>query len=185
MVDIPRAVLVIGAQGAGKSTVGRALAERFGRGAFIEGDVLWKMVVGGRVDMSAEPEPEAEAQLALRYRHGAMLCESFVAAGFTAFHAENMYGPSVLDHLRSLRCPASLVVLRPRVEVVERRDQQRGSSAYDAWVAPGTSRLDAVAQFDAWLGETPRVGRWIDSSELTVEETVVDIISRWDETVVT
>ncbi|HUF98521.1 MAG TPA: hypothetical protein VMM60_10365, partial [Ilumatobacter sp.] len=74
----PRAVVVIGAPAGGKSSVARAMAMRFERGAFIEGDVLWKMVVGGAVDMSANAEDEAERQLALRYRHGALLCESFV-----------------------------------------------------------------------------------------------------------
>jgi chloramphenicol 3-O-phosphotransferase len=62
----PRAVLVVGAQASGKSSIARSLATRCGRGAFIEGDVLWKMVVGG--------------------------AESFVSEGFVAVHAENMYG---------------------------------------------------------------------------------------------
>lgn len=175
----PRAVLVVGAQGAGKSSVGRALAERFERGAFVDGDVLWRMVVAGRVDMSADPDDEAAAQLALRYRHGATLCESFVGAGFVAVHAENMYGPPVLDHLRSLRCPASLVVLRPRVDVVERRDRERGGVAYDGWRETGMSRLEAVARFDEWLGETPAVGLWVDSSDMSVADTVDLIVDRW------
>jgi hypothetical protein len=40
-----------------------------------------------------------------------MLGESFVAERFVAVQAENMYGPSVEQHLRSLRCAQSLVVL--------------------------------------------------------------------------
>jgi hypothetical protein len=180
----PRAVLVIGAQAAGKSAVGRALAGRFERGAFIEGDVLWKMVVAGRRDMSGTPDPEAEQQLALRYRNGAMLCESFVVAGFTAVHADNMYGPTVEQHLRSLRCVRSLVVLRPSVDAIERRERERGGSAYLAWTPPGGSIRDAISRFDAWVGETPRLGLWLDSSDLTVEETVDEVIARWPETFV-
>ena len=121
MLVEPRAVLVIGAQAAGKSAVGRRLAERVDRGAFIEGDLLWKMVVSGRVDMSATPDDEAERQLEMRYRHGSMLAESFVGNGFLAVHADNIYGEAVERHLRSLHCPRSLVVLRPRPEVIERR----------------------------------------------------------------
>jgi len=143
-----RAVLVIGIQGAGKSSVGRALAARFQRGAFIEGDLLWQMVVGGRADMAPDPDPEALRQLALRYRHGAMLCESFVAAGFTAVHADNMFGPGVADHLRSLTCPASLIVLRPDPEVVVEREHARGTDAYSSWTTAGRSRLDAAREFD-------------------------------------
>lgn len=177
----PRAVLVIGAQAAGKSSVGRALAARLPRGAFIEGDVLWKMVVAGAVDMSADPSDEADRQLALRYRHGAMLCESFVDNGFVAVHAENMYGPTVERHLRSLGCERSLVVLRPRPGVIERRESARGTSAYANWVRPGRTLLDAILQFDSWLAETPPIGLWIDSSDFTVDETVEQILEHWDE----
>jgi hypothetical protein len=150
----PRAVLVIGAQAAGKTAVAQALAKRFRRGAFVEGDVLWKMVVSGRRDMSANPDPEAEQQLALRYRHGGMLCESFVEAGFTATHSDNMFGPSVERHVRSLRCPRSLVVLRPSIDAIERRASERGGDAYAPWVPPGGSIRDAIRRFDEWIAET-------------------------------
>jgi chloramphenicol 3-O-phosphotransferase len=179
MQPSPRAVLVVGAQAAGKSSVGRALAQRFDRGAFIEGDVLWKMVVGGAVDMSGETDAAAELQLALRYRNGALLCESFVGDGYVAVHAENMYGSAVERHLRSLRCPRSLVVLRPRPEVVEQRERDRGINAYAPWLGRGESLRDAVVRFDGWVAETPRIGLWIDSSELTIEETVTEILARW------
>ncbi len=180
----PRAVLIVGAQGAGKSSVGRALAERLERAAFIEGDVLWKMVVAGRRDMSADPDPEAERQLALRYRHGAILCESFVEAGFSAVHVDNMYGPTVERHVRSLRCPRSLIVLRPSVEAIERRERGRAGNAYASWIPAGGSIRDAITRFDAWVAETPPIGLWIDSSELDVEQTVDAIVARWPESFV-
>ena len=184
MERLPRAVLVVGAQASGKSTIARALAERVERGAFIEGDVLWKMVVAGAVEMSGEASVEADRQLALRYRHGGLLCESFVGEGFTAVHAENMYGPAVEQHLRSLRCPRSLVVLRPRPDIIEERERQRNSNAYRAWIPPGGSLLDAVVRFDEWVAATPRIGLWIDTSDLTVDETVDLVLSRWDDAIV-
>jgi hypothetical protein len=183
-LEAPRAVLVIGAQAAGKSAVGHALAKRFGRGAFVEGDVLWKMVVSGHRDMSVNPEPEAERQLALRYRHGAILCESFVQAGFTVVHADNMFGPTVERHLRSLRCPRSLVVLRPSVDAIERRASERGDDVYAPWVPSGGSTRDAIRRFDEWIAETPPLGLWLDSSALDVSATVDEVIARWDESFV-
>jgi hypothetical protein len=143
------------------------------------------MVVAGAVDMSADPDDEALAQLSLRYRHGAMLCESFVAHGFIAVHADNMFGSDVERHLRQLDCPASLVVLRPRSDVVAEREQARGSDAYASWTASGGTVLDAVETFTSWLDATPRIGLWLDTSEHTVDDTVDEILHRWDEAIVT
>ena len=50
------------------------------------------MIVAGRVDMADSPSEEARKQLALRYRHGALIARSFVDAGFVAVHADNIYG---------------------------------------------------------------------------------------------
>ena len=43
----PRIIVVTGIQAAGKSTVARMLAQRFGRGVHIEADVLQQMIVSG------------------------------------------------------------------------------------------------------------------------------------------
>ena len=87
----PSAVLVTGVQAAGKSTVGRLLAERFEYSAFIEGDDMWRLIVRGRVDMSPDPDPEAIRPFELRLKHGAMLVDSLVDAGFTAVHADLVF----------------------------------------------------------------------------------------------
>jgi hypothetical protein len=157
------------------------LARRFSRAAFIEGDALWQMIVAGRSDMSASADPEAERQLALRYRNGAMLCESFVQAGFNAVHVENMYGPGVEQHVRTLRCPRSLVVLRPSIDAIERRYLERGGEAYRPWIPPGGSIRDAIGRFDEWIAETPPIGLWIDSSDIDVDATVDEVLARWPE----
>jgi hypothetical protein len=177
----PRAVLIVGAQAAGKTSVGQALARRFNRAAFIEGDALWQMIVAGRHDMSASVDPEAERQLVLRYRHGAMLCESFVQAGFSAVHVENMYGPIVEQHVRALRSPRSLVVLRPSIDAIERRYLERGGEAYRPWIPLGGSIRDAIRRFDEWIAETPPIGLWIDSSDIDVDATVDEVLARWPE----
>lgn len=135
------AVLVTGVQSSGKSTVGRLLAHRLEPASFIEGDDLWRMVVAGREDMADPPTEGALAQLELRYRHGAMLSESFVAAGISAIHVHNVYGGGVEAQLDRLGCRNALVVLRPSPEAVAEREAARGTGAYDAWRRAGRSLL--------------------------------------------
>lgn len=179
------AVLVVGVQSSGKSTVGRLLAHRLEPAAFIEGDDLWRMVVAGREDMADPPTAAALAQLELRYRHGAMLSESFVAAGIFAVHVDNVYGDAVVAQLDRLDCRKALVVLRPSPEVVVEREAGRGTGAYDAWRPEGGSLLDAVRRFDGWLAETPPLGLWVDSSHQTPDQTVDWILEHWDDALVT
>lgn len=184
MQPTPRAVLITGIQGAGKSTIGRSLVSRFERGAFIEGDELWQMIVGGRADMSDPPSEDAVAQLHLRYRHGALLARSFVQAGYVAVHVDNMYGADVATYLETIGVPAALVVLRPQPEAVERRELERAKSAYAGWTNGGMSLIEAIRRFDGWLNETPRVGLWIDTTDMTPDQTVDAIVARWVEALI-
>lgn len=160
------------------------LAARFRRAAYIEGDVLWQMVVAGRADMADPPSDEARRQLALRYQHGAMLAQSFMSAGFVAVHADNIYGTDVSDYLAAVEGPRSLIVLRPSPAAVAQRERSRGTSAYAGWLTDERSLIDAISQFDEWLSSSPAVGLWVDSSGLTPEQTVDQIVERWDETAV-
>ena len=70
------------------------------------------------------------------------------------------------------------------VLVATRRERDRGTIAYEQWIAPGGSLLDAVIRFDEWVAETPRIGLWIDSSDLTIEETVNEVLDRWADAMV-
>ena len=124
-------MLVTGIQAAGKSTVGRILAERFERGAFVEGDLMWKLIVSGRVDMTPDLDPEAIRQPQLRCRNGAMLVDSLVLARFTAVHADIV----LAEDLRAIQnwCAPGrfgFVVLTPDADTVVRREQERGSRTY-------------------------------------------------------
>ena len=146
--------------------------------------MLWQMVVAGRVDMADPPSDQARQQLALRYHHGAMLARSFVGAGFVAVHADNIYGPDVTDYLAAIEGPKSLIVLRPSPDAVAQRERARGTDAYVPWLTDGRSLIEAISQFDEWLSSSPAVGLWVDSSGLTPEQTVDQIVDRWNETAV-
>ncbi|MGV9680439.1 AAA family ATPase [Nocardia sp. NPDC003482] len=163
--------LITGIQAAGKSTVAQALAERLPRSAHVRGDAFRRFVVGGRAEMGPEPGPEALAQLRLRHRIAARVADEYAAAGFTAVVQDVFLGemlPYMIDRVRT--DPLHVVVLAPRPEAVARREAGRAENAYGAFTV---ADLDAVLR-----AETPRVGLWLDTSDLTVGQTVTEILDR-------
>lgn len=163
--------LISGIQAAGKSTVAQALAERLPRSAHVRGDAFRRFVVNGRAEMGPEPEPAALDQLRLRHRLAANTADSYAAAGFTAIVQDVFLGeflPYTIDHIRTR--PLYVVVLAPRPDAIAVREEGRNKIAYGAFT---------VADLDAVLRETtPPIGLWLDSSDLTVEETVDQILAR-------
>jgi predicted kinase len=82
--------LISGNSGAGKSTVGRSLAERFERGVFIEADDIGRLIVTGarppRLEAWSTEErrfdAETERQLELRYCVLSTMAGVYVEYGF-------------------------------------------------------------------------------------------------------
>jgi chloramphenicol 3-O-phosphotransferase len=172
----PNVFLVTGISAAGKSTVSELLASRFERGVHVKGDVYRRMVVSGRVHMRPGAPPEAERQLDLRYRLGAMTADAYFDAGFDVVVQDIVMGPALATYVSRIRSrPLFVVVLVPRVEVVEAREARRPKTAY---------QLDGptVADLDSNLRtQTPPIGLWLDSSDLTADQTVDEILARKDE----
>ncbi|MFD7843698.1 hypothetical protein ACFV4K_12295 [Nocardia sp. NPDC059764] len=66
--------------------------------------------------------------------------------------------------------PLYVVVLAPSQEVVARRESGRAKQAYGTFT---------VADLDHGLrDDTPRLGLWLDTSDLTVSQTVDEILTR-------
>jgi hypothetical protein len=85
----PAIILVFGANCTGKSSLGRALAGRLERCAFIEIDELRYKVVGGLVAYSGRDKPwdhpeEYERQARLALRNAVRLARGFAAEGFSS-----------------------------------------------------------------------------------------------------
>ncbi len=166
----PELIVVTGVMAAGKSTVAEALARRFSKSVHLRGDIFRRSIVAGREEMSTAPSDEALRQLRLRYQLAATVADEYVRAGFTTVVQDTIIGP-MLDEFVAMTAtrPLSLVVLSPSVEVVAQREAARSKTGYTSFT-PGD--LDMVHQ-----STTPRIGLWIDSSDMTVDETV-DLILR-------
>jgi hypothetical protein len=87
-------------------------------------------------------------------------------------------GKSTVAQLLAERLPRSahvrgdafrrMIVLAPRPDVVAAREAARPKRGYGAWT---------VAELDRSLRDTPRLGRWLDTSDRTPEQTVADILA--------
>jgi predicted kinase len=174
MVAEAQVIVITGIQGAGKSTVGRLLAARFERAAFIEADDLQRMIVAGGhwVTEPGEPTGEPAAQLRLRLRNACILARSFVGSGFTVILDDIIIGERLGQLKEDLSgMPFQTVVLAPRPDVVVERDAARHKTVGADW----------AAYLDAELRKTMSgVGIWIDNSEQTPDETVGEITTRLD-----
>lgn len=177
MSDIqnPGVIIVTGAMASGKSTIAQLLAEKFDRAVHLRGDTFRRMIVKGREELLPDASEEALAQLELRYRLSASAAATYVAAGFQVVLQDIIIGPHLQtmgNHLKGVQ--VYIVVLTPNPEVLLQREAQRNKKGYGIWEA---EELDRRLR-----EETPKVGLWLDTSDLTIEQTVDAIWERvWSE----
>jgi predicted kinase len=166
----PRIILITGNMAAGKSTIAQALAERLPKSVHLRGDLFRRMIVSGQAEMSFELSDEAQQQLALRYQLAAESAKAYFRAGFTVVYQDIIIGSALAKMQATFQgFPLAVVVLCPRPAVVAARESSRSKTGY--------SDAAAIRAFDQVLRlETPRIGYWLDSSDLTVAETVDAIL---------
>ncbi|WP_207476465.1 AAA family ATPase [Arenibaculum pallidiluteum] len=169
--ELPRVIVITGAMAAGKSSVAQALAERLPRAAHVRGDVFRRMIVSGTAPMMPDPTEEALAQLALRYELGCMVAERYAEAGFVAVYQDVMLGRHLGAAVERLaRWRPGVVVLAPSLASLIERERGRAKTVYsDAWTPEFLAEL--VQE------HTPRIGHWIDSSDMDVGGTVDAILA--------
>lgn len=170
-MDQPQIILITGNMAAGKSSIAQALAERFPRSVHLRGDIFRRMIVNGQAEMTFTLSAEAISQLRLRYRIAAAAAKLYFEARFTLVYQDIIIGSALAEVVHEYRgLPLSVVVLCPRAEVVAARDAARGKTGY--------ASEEAVHAFDRVLRmETPRLGYWLDTSDLTIPETVDAILT--------
>lgn len=167
-----RFILITGVMASGKSTTAQALARCLPRCVHLRGDVFRRMIVSGREDMSPQPTQEALRQLQLRYRLAAQAARTYWEAGFSVVLQDNYYGKDLEGMLALLQgLPVETVVLCPSPEAVRAREAGRDKVGY-AEFAP-------EALVESFLRETPRLGFWLDNSQISVEEAVRQILNHF------
>lgn len=170
----PFIYLITGIMASGKSTVAQRLADRISPSVHLRGDLFRKMIVNDRKEMrpgAAAPELE---QLRLRYRLTVQAAETYAEAGLNVIVQDVIVGPMLNEFISLVRKrPLYVAVLCPRAQVVEQREAARAKKGYGHWTVDGLDRL--------LREETPRLGLWLDSSDMTPEETTSALWHRRDE----
>lgn len=176
--DTAPVFIITGPAAAGKSTVARELCKRFPLAAHISVDAVRDMVVSGYappVPGRSDPD-EAAVQSRLATWNAAACARNFAAEGIVAVIDEVLETPAGLDdYLAALGPIADLrvVTLLPDAATLAARDADR---------APGDrmgARSAELHRIIAANGE--RRGLRLDTSTLSVEETVDTILERTDE----
>jgi chloramphenicol 3-O-phosphotransferase len=176
MVALPGRVIVItGIMAAGKSTVAQALAERLPQSVHLRGDLFRRMIVNGQAEVTPETWEAAEGQLHLRQKLATDVAKTYADNGYAVCYQDVILGADlgrVVAILEPAARPVYVVVLSPSPEVATQRDETRHKTGYGSWTAVA---LDHSLQF-----ETPRIGFWIDTSALSIDESVDTILAHFD-----
>lgn len=155
----------------GKSTVAAALANRFPRSVHLKGDAFRRFIVNGQAPLSLDLSEEGERQLILRYEIAAEAARRYLEAGFTVVYQDIILGKpleTVVSKFDGL--PLTVIVLAPDAGTIAHREANRGKSGY--------KNTAEIARFDKVLREeTPQIGTWIDSSAMTLRETVDQVVA--------
>jgi predicted kinase len=162
--------VISGVPAAGKTTVGRLLAGRLDQAVFVPGDTIRSMMVSGRAGAGAAGEAQLH-QLLLRYRGALAIASVYLGAGFDVIMEDVIIGPVLRNFLALVPVPElHLVFLDPDAPAVAERDRRRPKTAY----ARGKWKVEELR--GVLRGHTSRLGLWLDSTDLSADQTVDRIL---------
>ncbi len=170
-MEQPTPIFVITGQlSAGKSTVAKALLDRFPFGYHIDVDGIREMVTSGLAS-PLQWTDETDRQFGLAIRAAAALAQVYSHAGF-AVAIEGGLDPEFVDvalEEQGLRDRMIGIVLHPRLDVALERNRTRQSKSFDTSILEGVMR-----QIDGDLERDAARPGWheIDNSDESVDSTV-------------
>jgi adenylylsulfate kinase-like enzyme len=169
--------LIMGTPASGKSTVSKALMQRFERGLHIPVDNLRHLVVAGLSDMAFEIPPETYRQLRLARESASVMARMYSDDGFAVAIDDFWLGDTPdEDYNRKISRRVTRILLLPNLETtLERlhsRNPDEGSFKHILEQTIRSLQTDIEAH--------PKTG-WlvIDSSNLSVQQTVDCILERY------
>ena len=157
-------VIVSGPPGAGKSSVCRALCERYDRTVHLETDDVYAWI---RMGYMAPWKPGSARQNLMVSRAAARAATAFVREGFGVF-IDGVIGPAhlpvYLEELRSAGVPVHFVLLLPPLDEIKRRAKGREKQVAGA--------EEMFARVYRMFADEPRfAGCTVDSTGLTADQT--------------
>ena len=163
--------IITGIMASGKSTIAQMLAEHFDKGVHVHGDIFRKMIVNGNIDMTPDYSQSALEQLMLRYKMAAKVADMYYKAGFSVVVQDTYLGGEVHSFLQAFESkPVYFITLSPKIDAIIEREKKRNKTGYITW---GVEPL-----YEVLINENPKIGLWIDSTDMTPEETLSEIIKR-------
>lgn len=167
--------VITGQLSAGKSTVTRALLERFAFGYHVDLDGMREMVTTGLAS-PLDWTDETDRQFALALRAAAAVARIYADAGF-AVAIEGGMDPAEIEAALAevgLRERTVGIILHPRLEVALDRNRKRRTKAFDTSILEGI-----MGETEGDLKRGAARDRWheIDNSDEPVEATVARILA--------
>jgi hypothetical protein len=131
------------------------------------------MIVTGREEMCENPSEEAINQLDMRYNIAANVAKEYFDNGFTVVVQDNYLGEKLSYFTGLLKnYPVYVIVLCPDIKTIKQREAHREKKGYIGFTVESL--------YNMFLETTPRIGLWLNTSCMSPEETVEEILKRAD-----